>query len=127
MRYNTTDQRVEIWDGALWVGAGQGAGQPGDEGGGGRGEDVAGGAARRGGPPVVADHAAYHGGVQRREGFLRGAVGPGEDSLRQRAGPRRGGPWGHREAAHGAGQGRAPRHRAQEERARGDQVGAGGG
>jgi hypothetical protein len=26
MRYNTTDQRVEIWDGALWVGAGQGAG-----------------------------------------------------------------------------------------------------
>ena len=26
MRYNTTDMRVEIWDGALWVGAGQGAG-----------------------------------------------------------------------------------------------------
>ena len=26
MRYNTTDQRVEIWDGALWAGAGQGAG-----------------------------------------------------------------------------------------------------
>ena len=26
MRFNTTDQRVEIWDGALWVGAGQGAG-----------------------------------------------------------------------------------------------------
>jgi hypothetical protein len=26
MRYNTTDQRVEIWDGSLWVGAGQGAG-----------------------------------------------------------------------------------------------------
>lgn len=26
MRYNTTDSRVEIWDGALWVGAGQGAG-----------------------------------------------------------------------------------------------------
>ena len=26
MRFNTTDQRVELWDGALWVGAGQGAG-----------------------------------------------------------------------------------------------------
>ncbi len=26
MRYNTTDQRVEIWDGSAWVGAGQGAG-----------------------------------------------------------------------------------------------------
>ena len=26
MRFNTTDQRVEIWDGANWVGAGQGAG-----------------------------------------------------------------------------------------------------
>jgi len=26
MRFNSTDQRVEIWDGALWVGAGQGAG-----------------------------------------------------------------------------------------------------
>jgi hypothetical protein len=26
MRYNTTDLRVEIWDGAAWTGAGQGAG-----------------------------------------------------------------------------------------------------